>query len=216
MKKLFLTAAMALAISGAAMAAPCEGKTCQQQGEEICGECAQPGECGKADCGASEAVIAVVDITEVEAPAEGTEVQESAIAKKMTQAEKAQNAAVNDSWGGAITILAMSIVILALAVLSILFLIFGKVFQRLLARNKRESNAVAAGNVAEGEHDVDSGEVIAAIAAALSEHFAGGHDMEETILTIRKLKKAYSPWSSKIYNLRVIPEHRRNIPGNSL
>lgn len=216
MKKIFLTAALALALSGSAIAGPCEGKTCPEQCEGNCGECVRTGECDHGGCGSCETMVAVVDVTEIDAPAEEEVIPESTIAKKMTQAEKAQNAAVNDSWGGAITILAMSIVILALAVLSILFLIFGKVFQRLLARNKRESNASAAGNVADGEHDVDSGEVIAAISAALSEHFGGSHDLEETILTIRKLKKAYSPWSSKIYNLRVMPEHRRNIPGNSL
>lgn len=41
-------------------------------------------------------------------------------AKKMTQAEKASNAAINDPWGGAITIIAMVIVISALVVLSLL------------------------------------------------------------------------------------------------
>ncbi len=216
MKKIFLTAALALSLTGSAFAVPCTVESCPQEGEEICGECPQTGDCAQAECGACESVVAVVDIVEVPTPEEGQAIPESTIAKKMTQAEKAKNAAENDSWGGAITILAMSIVICALAVLSVLFLIFGKVFQRLLARNKRESNAVAAANVEDGVHDVDSGEVIAAIAAALSEHFAGGHDLEETILTIRKLKKAYSPWSSKIYNLRTMPEHRRNIPGNSL
>lgn len=50
---------------------------------------------------------------------------------------------------------------------------------------------------------------------ALSEHFGDGHDMEETILTIRRMKRAYSPWNSKIYNLRHMPELQRNAPGRS-
>ena len=41
---------------------------------------------------------------------------------------------------------------------------------------------------------------------ALAEHFGQGHDMEDTILTIKRMKKAYSPWNSKIYNMRQIPE----------
>lgn len=142
-------------------------------------------------------------------------IQESKIAKKMTQAEKAHNAAVNDSWGGAITIIAMCIVITALAVLSLLFLGFGKISQALLMRNKRATKGGTAAADDEEHHDIDSGEVIAAIAMALSEHFAEGHDLEETILTIRKLQKAYSPWSSKIYNLRNMPDHRRNTPGKA-
>lgn len=142
-------------------------------------------------------------------------VQESPIARKMTQAEKTHNAAVNDSWGGAITIIAMCIVISALVVLSLLFLGFGKISQSLLAKNKRESKAMSASSNGEEHHEIDSGDVIAAIAAALSEHFGEGHDIEETILTIRKLQKAYSPWSSKIYNMRHMPDHNRNTPGQA-
>lgn len=136
--------------------------------------------------------------------------------KKMTQAEKAQNAAENDSWGGVITIIAMTIVILALAILSILFLCFGKISESLLSKKKRQTVKSATGASME-RHDteVDSGDAIAAIAMALSEHFGEGHDMEETILTIRRMKRAYSPWNSKIYNLRQIPELHRNDPGRS-
>ena len=50
----------------------------------------------------------------------------------------------------------------------------------------------------------DSGEEIAAIVMALHEHL-NAHDQENTILTINKVKKAYSPWSSKIYGLRELP-----------
>ena len=43
---------------------------------------------------------------------------------------------------------------------------------------------------------------------ALHEHL-NTHDAESTVLTINKVKRAYSPWSSKIYSLREVPEHRR-------
>ena len=52
-------------------------------------------------------------------------VQQSELTRKAIQAEKARNAAENDSFGGAITIIAMCIVIGALVVLSLLFLGFG-------------------------------------------------------------------------------------------
>ncbi|MDE6008151.1 MAG: OadG family protein, partial [Muribaculaceae bacterium] len=133
---------------------------------------------------------------------------ESNVARKMSQAEKAHNAQVNDSWGGAITIIAMCIVISALAILSLLFLGFGKISEKLLTRNKRQ--AVKAVNVDHDDHEVDSGEVIAAISMALTEHFKGGHDYEDTILTIRRMKRAYSPWNSKIYNIRQNPTVSRN------
>lgn len=198
MKKYFLAAALCLAISGSCYAVmPATGQdfeptvmVTESSGQQ------------------TDVIVDPTPSTEVDY------VQESPIARKMTQAEKAHNAAVNDSWGGAITIIAMCIVIAALVVLSLLFLGFGKISQSLLARNKRESKAMANHDGAE-HHEVDSGDVIAAIAAALSEHFGEGHDMEETILTIRKLQKAYSPWSSKIYNMRHMPDHTRNTPGQA-
>ena len=137
-------------------------------------------------------------------------IPESKIARRMTQAEKAENASVNDGWGGAITIIAMCIVITALAVLSLLFLCFGKISESIIRRKTKRAKQAAAHVHDDSHHDLAPGEVIAAIALALSEHFGEGHDMEDTILTIRRMKKAYSPWNSKIYNLRTIPEHHRN------
>lgn len=46
-----------------------------------------------------------------------------------------------------------------------------------------------------------SGEVSAAIGAALHLYFSELHDEEKTVLTITKISKRYSPWSSKIYNV---------------
>ena len=195
-KKSFLTAVLSLTIAGGAYAAV----PAMVQNDEPKSEVTVNAEW-------EETVVVVEDNQEAPLP-------ESEIARKMTQAEKAHNAAVNDSWGGAITIIAMCIVILALVVLSLLFLGFGKISQSLIARNKRQSQAIKS-DAAEEHHAVDSGDVIAAIAAARSEHFGEDHDMEDTILTIRKLQKAYSPWSSKIYHLRQVPEHRRNIPGQA-
>jgi ABC-type cobalt transport system substrate-binding protein len=34
------------------------------------------------------------------------------------------------------------------------------------------------------------------------------HDVEETILTISRVKRSYSPWSSKIYTLRETPHKK--------
>ncbi len=133
-------------------------------------------------------------------------VQESELTRKAIQAEKARNAAENDSFGGAITIIAMSIVLAALIVLSILFLIFGKVSSSLIAKKKRKAHGVTAETAEDHHEELDSGEVIAAISMALAEHMGQGHDMEDTILTIKRMKKSYSPWNSKIYNLRQAPQ----------
>jgi Na+-transporting methylmalonyl-CoA/oxaloacetate decarboxylase gamma subunit len=46
------------------------------------------------------------------------------------------------------------------------------------------------------------GETTAAISLALHLYFSEVHDEESGILTIKKVSKAYSPWSSKIYAVR--------------
>jgi len=47
-----------------------------------------------------------------------------------------------------------------------------------------------------------TGTVNAAIAMALHLYFSEMHDEEQTVMTIKKVSKAYSPWSSKIYGMQ--------------
>lgn len=132
-------------------------------------------------------------------------VEESELTRKAIQAEKARNAAENDRFGGAITIIAMAIVISALVILSLLFMGFGKITTSIHSHRKRKAHGVSREEAESHHEEVDSGETIAAIAMALAEHSGQGHDMEDTILTIRRMRKAYSPWNSKIYNMRNLP-----------
>lgn len=48
-------------------------------------------------------------------------------------------------------------------------------------------------------------ETAAAIGLALNLYYKEIHDYELAILTIQKVIRPYSPWSSKIYGLRQIP-----------
>lgn len=114
--------------------------------------------------------------------------------------EKIENFKNNDSWGIGMTITAMAVVFLGLI---LLYLIFKQVGKAAIAAGKRNAEkAGAAVGAATGEV---SGEVFAAIATALYELSDDNHDIEHTVLTIRKVHRAYSPWSSKIYNLRETP-----------
>jgi Na+-transporting methylmalonyl-CoA/oxaloacetate decarboxylase gamma subunit len=49
------------------------------------------------------------------------------------------------------------------------------------------------------------GDVGAAISTALYLFFDEMHDEESNVITIKRVRKIYSPWSSKIYGLRVWP-----------
>lgn len=119
--------------------------------------------------------------------------------------EKAEKFARNDPNGFAMTIMAMAIVFGALLALCIAFYIVSRIGAAMQRRNKATSAAKAPGKRAaagaESRPANDSGEEIAAIVMALHEHF-NVHDQESTILTLKKLRRAYSPWSSKIYGMR--------------
>ena len=119
---------------------------------------------------------------------------------------KIDNFAVNDPHGVGMAVMAMSVVFSALLLLYILFRLIGKINARAAHRNKLESQGVEASQVAVEvtSAGADSGEEIAAICMALFEHL-NAHDEESTILTIDKVRKIYSPWSSKIYTLRELP-----------
>ena len=119
---------------------------------------------------------------------------------------KIDNFAVNDPHGVGMAVMAMSVVFSALLLLYILFRLIGKINARAAHRNKLESQGVEASQVAVEvtSAGADSGEEIAAICMALYEHL-NAHDEESTILTIDKVRKIYSPWSSKIYTLRELP-----------
>ena len=112
-----------------------------------------------------------------------------------------------DENGFGMAIMAMCIVFCALLVLSVCFWCISKIGERILKGNKMKSQGIDRKEVAkEDRPEHDSGEVIAAICMALHEHL-DTHDRESAVLTINKVKKAYSPWNSKIYGLRELP-HR--------
>ncbi|WP_289007392.1 OadG family transporter subunit [uncultured Parabacteroides sp.] len=115
--------------------------------------------------------------------------------------EKIENFKNNDSLGIGMTITAMAVVFLGLL---LLYLIFKQVGKAAIAASKRNAQKAGAPVSASAPDEV-SGEVFAAIATALYEMSDDNHDIEHTVLTIRKVRRAYSPWSSKIYSLRETP-----------
>lgn len=113
--------------------------------------------------------------------------------------------AEQDARGGGMAVMAMCIVFSALLVLATCFYIISRIGASISTRRKEKALAeTQPDSVAEGRPDHDSGEVIAAISMALHDHL-DAHDRENTVLTINKVRRAYSPWSSKIYSLRELP-----------
>lgn len=115
--------------------------------------------------------------------------------------EKIENFKNNDPWGIGMTLTAMAVVFSGLLLLYLIFKMVGKL--SVAASNRRAQKA--SGVVETSSSGEISGEILAAIGAALYELDEDAHDFENTVLTIQKVKRNYSPWSSKIYGLREIP-----------
>lgn len=118
--------------------------------------------------------------------------------------EKIENFQKNDSWGIGMTITAMAVVFLGLIILYLVFKQIGNAAISASKRNAQKAAAAEGSKVSENAGE-ESGEIFAAIATALYEMNDDNHDIENTVLTIRKVQRRYSPWSSKIYTLRQTP-----------
>jgi glutaconyl-CoA/methylmalonyl-CoA decarboxylase subunit delta len=103
-----------------------------------------------------------------------------------------------DPWGGAMAVIAMTVVFVALILLYFCFKYLGKYYVKRKMGFIKKKNAI----LEESPEDV-----IPAIALALYLYNEQIHDEERTILTIQKVAKTYSPWSSKIYGLRKHPKN---------
>lgn len=116
--------------------------------------------------------------------------------------EKIENFKKNDALGIGMTITAMAVVFMGLLLLYLIFKQVGKFAISASKRNAQKAKGVVAVSDDAGQ---ESGEIFAAIATALYEMSDDNHDIENTVLTIRKVARTYSPWSSKIYGLRDVP-----------
>ena len=121
--------------------------------------------------------------------------------------EKIENFKKHDADGFGMAIIAMSVVFIGLILLYVSFKIVGNIAVKLGKKNAMKAIGITDKAEAKeknlGSH---SGEEAAAIAMALHEFMNDAHDVEDMILTINKVKRTYSPWSSKIYTLRQTPK----------
>ena len=113
----------------------------------------------------------------------------------------------HDSVGIGMSITAMSVVFFGLILLYICFRGIGKIAVSLRRRNAMEAKDITCEIEAKEKKLGEApGEVIAAISLAMHEMQNDVHDVEDTVLTITRVKRSYSPWSSKIYTLRETPK----------
>ncbi len=100
---------------------------------------------------------------------------------------------------GIIVLIGYLIVFIALIVLYLVF----RYMVPLILKIKLYRRAAREGrHLDESEKTQMTGAVNAAIATALYLYFNEQHDVESNIITIRKVSRAYSPWSSKIHSMK--------------
>ncbi len=108
-----------------------------------------------------------------------------------------------DPYGVIMSLTAMSVVFLALI---LLYVVFKQIGKYNVKKNMERAEKTHGKKAARAEEET-SAEIYAAIAAAMHMYAMDdeSHDIENTILTIARVTKNYSPWSSKIYTLREKP-----------
>ena len=98
----------------------------------------------------------------------------------------------------------------ALVFLTLVLLIFiMKGMGWVFTRQKKAAKVAAGVAVADDEHEaITDQEIAAAIITALKLYKSNLHDQESEMLTIHRITRAYSPWSSKIHGLTQLPERK--------
>lgn len=115
-----------------------------------------------------------------------------------------ENFSKMDPYGAGMAIIAMIVVFGALTILYLIYNSTGRYFVRK-ASGPRKKKDKGTEELHEDEEFI-SGELNAAIAMTIYLYQMDVHDYENTVLTIQKVSRNYSPWSSKIYNLRKMPK----------
>ena len=118
----------------------------------------------------------------------------------------------NVGWGdmGLMTVLGFAVVFTVLVLLIFIMKGMGAAFTRQKKAEKAAKAAAAGIAVADEDHHeaISDEEIAAAIITALKLYKSNLHDQESEMLTIHRITRAYSPWSSKIHGLTQLPERK--------
>lgn len=110
------------------------------------------------------------------------------------------NLLVVDSMTWTITVLGWFIVFIALVFLIGVFFMVPKILHWSIKKSQKKKNRAKESESKDEDQEI-SGETNAAIAMALYMYFNEMHDEESNVITIKEVKRRYSPWSSKIYGM---------------
>lgn len=109
---------------------------------------------------------------------------------------------ISEHGGWTVALVGYSIVFIALVCLIMIFTQIPKILN-LRAKIELRRKGKQVSDKAE-DYEIE-GNVNAAIGMALHLYFNEMHDDESNVITINRIQRRYSPWSSKIYNIYNTP-----------
>ena len=114
----------------------------------------------------------------------------------------------NVGWAEMLLMAGIGFALVFLVLVLLIFIMKGMGW--VFTRQKKAAKAAATGvAVADDDHEaITDQEIAAAIITALKLYKSNLHDQESEILTINRITRAYSPWSSKIHGLTQLPERK--------
>lgn len=123
-------------------------------------------------------------------------------------ARQAESIQASDPAGVGLTVVAVLVVFLLLTSICFIMKGFAAGVTKMQNRAKAPKNAAVKESKGEGAAD-STEEVYAAIAAAIYAYNEELHDEENTIITIQKVERSWTPWNAKFYNMNQYFNNRR-------
>ncbi|MBR4230318.1 MAG: OadG family protein [Bacteroidales bacterium] len=125
-------------------------------------------------------------------------------------AKQSEKIKQSDPVGLGLTATAVAVVFLALVCIALLISGSGRLIQNTEEKQKNKGKKAAAIKpVSEGSSASSEQEVFAAIAAAIHLYNEELHDEEDTVITIQKVEREWTPWNAKYYNMNHYFNNRR-------
>ena len=120
-----------------------------------------------------------------------------------TKPKKSDETKIHDPVGIGLTAIAVSVVFLALIVIVLILMGVSSTIKKV-QNSMTKKHKISEEKVPNVKKSSDfNGEEFAAIAAAIYMYNEELHDEENAVLTINKVAKVYSPWSSKMHNMNI-------------
>ena len=113
----------------------------------------------------------------------------------------------NIGWAEMLLMAGIGFALVFLVLVLLIFIMKGMGW--VFTRQKKAAKAATGVAVADDDHEaITDQEIAAAIITALKLYKSNLHDQESEMITIHRIARAYSPWSSKIHGLTQLPERK--------